>query len=93
MVGSPPQVSANALRDVHDSPSCVIAARYRPARSTLTDFTMPPSTSAMVTIADCSVGRLHRARRRLRCELLIRFHGGEDLAKLGPVVRRFLRLQ
>jgi len=47
----------------------------------------------MVAIEDYSIGRLMRSRRRLRRELLVRLHGGEDVVDLGLVVLRFLRVR
>ena len=76
-MGSRLQLSAIAMRDTHTS-LLVLAPRSRPAASTLTHGRQaPPATPTMVAIADYSVGSLQRARRRLRRELLVRFHGGE----------------
>jgi len=47
----------------------------------------------MVTIEDYSIGRLMRSRRRLRRELLVRLHGGEDVVDLGLVVLWLLRVR
>jgi len=81
------------MRDTHTS-LFVLAPRCRPAPPTLTHGPqVPPVTPTMVAIADYSVGRLQRARRRLRRELLVRLHGGEDLVEMGEVVLRFLRVR
>jgi len=54
---------------------------------------LSPTAVAMVAITDYSIGRLRLDRRRLRSELLVRLHDGEDVVELAPVVLRFLRVR